>query len=122
MILENDQLNSLSQIIITSQEKFQSEEYSELPHISGELLLQPLRQWLDGIEIDDPKVAQFLCKAIPGECPFARDIVLFGRKIGHIPPLCKLNPFYEQLIRLRFRALCFLADSSEAAHPDGIQT
>ncbi len=122
MILENDQLNGLSQLIITSQKNIQSEEYRQLPHISGELLLQPLRQWLDSIEIDDPKVAQLLCKAIPGDCPFARDIVLFGRKIGHIPPLCKLNPFYEQFVGLRFRALCFLADSSEAAHQDGIHT
>ncbi len=122
MILENDQLKGLSQLVITSQDKFQSEEYRELPNISAELLLKPLRQWLDRIEIDDPKVAQFLSVAIPGDCPFARDIVLFGRKIGHIPPLCKLNPFYEQLIGLRFRALCFLADYSEAADQDGIQT
>jgi hypothetical protein len=121
MVWGSDQLNSLTELVITPQEKFQSEQYGQLPHISGDLLLQPLRQWLDRIEIDDPKVAQFLCKAIPGECPFARDIVLFGRKIGHIPPLCKLNPFYEQFVGLRFRALCFLADSSEAAHLDGIQ-
>jgi hypothetical protein len=121
MVWGIDQLNSLTELVITPQEKFQSEQYGQLPHISGDLLLQPLRQWLDRIEIDDPKVAQFLCKAIPGECPFARDIVLFGRKIGHIPPLCKLNPFYEQFVGLRFRSLCFLADSSEAAHLDGIQ-
>lgn len=120
MILENDQLNGLTELVITPQENFQSEQYRQLPPISGDLLLQPLRQWLDRIEIDDPKVAQFLCKAIPGDCPFERDIVLLGRKIGHIPPLCKLNPFYEQLVGLRFRALCFLADSSEAAHLDGI--
>ncbi|MDY7024694.1 MAG: Mo-dependent nitrogenase C-terminal domain-containing protein, partial [Cyanobacteriota bacterium] len=28
----------------------------------------------------------------------------------HIPPLCKLNPVYDELISLRFRALCYLAD------------
>jgi len=44
------------------------------------------------------------------QCPFEQDIYLFGRKIGHIPPLCKLNPLYEELIGLRFRALCYLAD------------
>ena len=121
MICGNDRLNGLTGLVITLQDKFQSEQYAQLPHISGDLLLQPLRQWLDSIEIDDPKVAQFLCKVIPGNCPFERDIVLFGRKIGHIPPLCKLNPFYDQLVGLRFRALCFLADSSEAAHLDGIQ-
>ncbi len=121
MIWENDQVNGLNELVITSQENFQSEQYGELPNISGDFFLKPLRQWLDGIKINDPKLAQFLCKAIPGNCPFARDIVLFGRKVGHIPPLCKLNPFYEQLVGLRFRALCFLADSVEAAHLDGIQ-
>jgi hypothetical protein len=24
--------------------------------------------------------------------------------------MCKLNPFYEQLVGLRFKALCYLAD------------
>ncbi|MEB3182525.1 MAG: Mo-dependent nitrogenase C-terminal domain-containing protein [Nostocaceae cyanobacterium] len=72
--------------------------------------LRPLRDWLDGLEIDDPRLARFLCKIIPPQCPFERDIVLFGRKIVHIPPLCKLNPLYEQLVYLRFRALSYLAD------------
>jgi tellurite resistance protein len=73
--------------------------------------LHPLREWLDGLDIQDPRVARFLCKMIPSQCPFERDVTLFGRKIVHIPPLCKLNPIYEQLVGLRFRALSFLADS-----------
>jgi len=72
--------------------------------------LQPLRQWLDQIEISDPTLAKLLYKAIPAQCPFERDIVLFDRKIAHIPPMCKLNPFYDQLVGLRFRALCYLVD------------
>ena len=72
--------------------------------------LNPLRDWLDGLDIEDPKVAHFLCKMIPSQCPFERDVKLFGRKIVHIPPLCKLNPLYEQLVGLRFRALSYLAD------------
>ncbi|MBW4559377.1 MAG: nitrogenase [Trichormus sp. ATA11-4-KO1] len=72
--------------------------------------LCPLRDWLDGLEIQDPRVARFLCKMIPSQCPFERDITLFGRKIVHIPPLCKINPLYEQLVGLRFRALSYLAD------------
>jgi tellurite resistance protein len=72
--------------------------------------LHPLREWLDGLEIHDPRVARFLCKMIPSQCPFERDVVLFGRKIVHIPPLCKINPLYEQLVSLRFRALSYLAD------------
>ena len=72
--------------------------------------LKPLRVWLDGLDIQDPRVAHFLCKMIPSQCPFERDVKLFGRKIVHIPPLCKLNPLYEQLVGLRFRALSYLAD------------
>ncbi len=73
-------------------------------------VLLPVREWLDGLEIHDPKLARLLCKFIPAQCPFERDIVLFGHKIVHIPPLCKLNPLYDQTVGLRFRALSYLAD------------
>ncbi|MFW9264792.1 Mo-dependent nitrogenase C-terminal domain-containing protein [Nostoc sp. CALU 546] len=72
--------------------------------------LHPLRDWLDGLDIQDPRVARFLCKMIPSQCPFERDVTLFGRKIVHIPPMCKINPLYDQLVGLRFRALSYLAD------------
>jgi hypothetical protein len=73
-------------------------------------LLQPLREWLDNIEIHSPKIAKLIAKLIPAQCPFERDIVVFGHKIAHIPPLCKLNPLYDQFVGLRFRALCYLVD------------
>ncbi|MBW4611784.1 MAG: Mo-dependent nitrogenase C-terminal domain-containing protein [Desmonostoc vinosum HA7617-LM4] len=73
-------------------------------------LLQPLRQWLDELEIQNRKLAKFIAKLIPAQCPFERDIMLFGRTVAHIPPMCKLNPLYEQLVGLRFRALCYLVD------------
>lgn len=73
-------------------------------------LLNPVRLWLDGIEIQNRQFARFLSKTIPAQCPFERDIKLCGRKIGHIPPLCKLNPLYDQFVGLRFRALCYLVD------------
>jgi len=79
------------------------------PHPHSDVL-QPVRQWLDGMEIHDPRVARFVCKMIPAQCPFERDVMLFGRKIVHIPPMCKLNPLYEQLVGLRFRALSYLSD------------
>jgi tellurite resistance protein len=72
--------------------------------------LQPVRQWLDRVQVQDPQVAHFLCRLIPSQCPFERDVVLFGKKIVHIPPMCKVNPLYEQLVGLRFRALSYLAD------------
>lgn len=73
-------------------------------------ILQPIRVWLDNLEIPNATIAHFLCRTIPVQCPFARDIYLFGQKVGYIPPLCKLNPLYEQVVGLRFRALCYLAD------------
>ncbi len=76
-------------------------------------LLQPVKDWLEGMEIQDPRLARFICKMVPSQCPFERDIHLFGRKIVHIPPMCKLNPLYEQLVGLRFRSLSYLADECE---------
>jgi tellurite resistance protein len=73
-------------------------------------VLHPVKDWLEGMEIKDPRLAKFVCKIIPPQCPFERDINLFGRKIAHIPPLCKLNPLYEQFTMLRFRSLSYLAD------------
>jgi len=73
-------------------------------------ILQPVRDWLDGMEIHDPRVARFICKMIPPQCPFERDVILFGHKIVHIPPMCKINPLYDQLVGLRFRSLSYLAD------------
>lgn len=73
-------------------------------------VLQPVKDWLEDMEVKDPRLAKFVCKVIPPQCPFERDINLFGRKVAHIPPLCKLNPLYEQFTMLRFRSLSYLAD------------
>ncbi len=72
--------------------------------------LTPVKDWLDGMDVKDPKIARFICKMIPSQCPFERDITLFGKKLVHIPAMCKINPLYEQLVGLRFRSLSFLAD------------
>ncbi len=72
--------------------------------------LQPLRQRLDRVEVRDRKLAHRLCKVIPAQCPFERDVKVFGKTLFHIPPMCKLNPLYEEVVSLRFRALCYLAD------------
>ncbi len=73
-------------------------------------LLQPLRQLLDGMDVRDRELAHRLCEMIPSQCPFEREVKLFGRTLFRIPPLCKLNPLYEEVVALRFRALCYLAD------------
>lgn len=72
--------------------------------------LCPLRRLFDNIKINDPEFARLICRLIPGQCPFERDVKLFGRTLFHIPALCKLNPFYEEFVMLRFRALSYLAD------------
>lgn len=72
--------------------------------------LRPLRQWLNGIEVQEAGFAHLLCKLIPSQCPFERTIAFCGHTLFHIPPLCKLNPFYNEVVALRFRALCYLAD------------
>lgn len=72
--------------------------------------LKPLRQWLEGLEIRDQETAHRICRLIPAQCPFERTIQLGGRTILRIPPMCKLNPLYEEVVALRFRALCYLAD------------
>ncbi|NJK47016.1 nitrogenase [Candidatus Gracilibacteria bacterium] len=73
-------------------------------------LLMPLRKKIDAIAICNSQQAEFLCRFIPASCPLERDIKLGDRAIAHIPSLCKLNPFYEQLVRLRFRAQCYLSE------------
>lgn len=75
--------------------------------------LKPAREWLDDLEVHDPRLARFLCKMIPSQCPFERDVELFGKKVVHIPAMCKLNPLYDQLVGLRFRALSYLADDCQ---------
>lgn len=108
-ISQTNQYNALNILATASEHNLQFPQANQSSkHIFK--LLQPLRQWLDKIEIHDPAIARFIANLIPAQCPFERDLMLFGRKVAHIPPLCKLNPFYEQLVGLRFRALCFLAD------------
>ncbi|MHC0064589.1 Mo-dependent nitrogenase C-terminal domain-containing protein [Nostoc sp. UIC 10890] len=73
-------------------------------------ILQPLRQRVENIQVRDRQLAHRLCKLIPSQCPFERDVKVFGKTLFHIPPMCKLNPLYEEVVGLRFRALCYLAD------------
>lgn len=73
-------------------------------------LFRPIRQWVSHLRIETPRRARKVAELIPAQCPFERDVVVFGRSIFHIPPLCKLNPLYNELVELRFRALCYLAD------------
>ncbi|MGD1896696.1 MAG: Mo-dependent nitrogenase C-terminal domain-containing protein [Phormidesmis sp.] len=73
-------------------------------------ILKPLRNWIEGISVENEKTAHRIVSLIPADCPFERDIKVFRRTIAHIPPMCKINPLYEQLTMLRFKAMCYLVD------------
>lgn len=105
--IEVEELQSLEATLYHPDSK-ETEDKKIKPH-----LLKPMKNWLDNLEMQDPRVAKFICKMVPSQCPFERDITLFDHKIVHIPPLCKLNPLYEQLVGLRFRALSYLADECQ---------
>jgi hypothetical protein len=83
---------------------------NNLPISRFGILLHPICQWLESLEIQNPQVARSLCKLIPARCPFEREIKFLDRTIVRIPPLCKLNPFYEQIVYIRFKSLTYLAD------------
>jgi len=72
-------------------------------------IFAPLKHWIDGLEVSDRSFAHLVCKVIPCCCPFERTLTFFGRSF-HIPPLCKLNPVYNELVSLRFRSLAYLTD------------
>ncbi|WAL60880.1 Mo-dependent nitrogenase C-terminal domain-containing protein [Thermocoleostomius sinensis] len=69
--------------------------------------LTRLRHKLDAIEITDRATAEWICNHIPARCPFERRIYWFSNSFS-IPPLCKLNPFYRELVALRLRATTYL--------------
>ncbi|MBD2536246.1 Mo-dependent nitrogenase C-terminal domain-containing protein [Nostoc flagelliforme FACHB-838] len=73
-------------------------------------LLNQLRYQLEILEIHDSKLAKLLCKLIPSHCPFEITVRILGRTVFHIPPLCKINPLYEQIIGLRYKCLLYLVD------------
>ncbi|MCU0543586.1 MAG: Mo-dependent nitrogenase C-terminal domain-containing protein [Oscillatoriaceae cyanobacterium Prado104] len=72
-------------------------------------LLDSIRHWIDGIEVRSSRLAHLICKLIPCTCPFERKFSLFGFNF-HTPPLCEINPFYNEFVFLRFRALSYLSD------------
>jgi hypothetical protein len=100
-------LSKLARLLAT---RIMSQETIDSLHLPKFDPLKPLRNWLDNLKISNPRLAHNLCKLIPSQCPFERDLNLFGRTLVHIPPMCKLNPLYEEVVMLRFKAMCYLAD------------
>jgi Mo-dependent nitrogenase C-terminus len=103
-------VSNLSKLARSISNGFMSQATIDPRHSSKFDLLKPLREWLDNLKISNPRLAHKLCQLIPSQCPFERDLNLFGRTLVHIPPMCKLNPLYEEVVMLRFKAMCYLAD------------
>jgi hypothetical protein len=106
-ILMGSNLSKLASSVFNG---FMSQATIDLHHLSKFDMLKPLREWLDNLKISNPQLAHKLCQLIPSQCPFERDLNLFGRTLLHIPPMCKLNPLYDEVVMLRFKAMCYLAD------------
>jgi len=62
------------------------------PQPHGPDLLHPVRDWLDGVDVQDPRLARFICKLVPSQCPFERDVKLFGRKSSIFHPCVSSIP------------------------------
>ncbi len=77
------------------------------------MIVELIRSKIESIEIKDKETAEKIVKVVPQSCPFARKIQVGTFKVT-IPPLCKVNPMYDQLMELRFRALCYLEGNHEA--------
>ncbi|MEO1402759.1 MAG: Mo-dependent nitrogenase C-terminal domain-containing protein [Cyanobacteria bacterium J06635_1] len=75
-------------------------------------IFKPLRRRIDQIQVRSHRLAHLICRVIPCQCPFERDISVLGYEL-HIPALCKLNPVYDELVSLRLRALSYLSDVFE---------
>jgi hypothetical protein len=73
-------------------------------------MITSLKKALSGISITNAIQATLLKGLIPSTCPFARTIHLGTYKLV-IPPLCKINPLYEELMLLRYKADCYLAET-----------
>ena len=50
-------------------------------------IFAPLRKWLDSVEVKNSTLAHRICRSIPSQCPFEKEIKLFGRTIVKIPPM-----------------------------------
>jgi hypothetical protein len=103
-------VSTLSKLASSFSTGFKSQVTVDSRHLSKFDMLKPLREWLDNLKIANPRLAHKLCQLIPSQCPFERDVNLFGRTLLHIPPMCKLNPLYDEVVMLRFKAMCYLAD------------
>lgn len=68
-------------------------------------LISAFKEALNNFEFTNKDRAERFVKLIPNSCPFAREVKAFGKTIVNIPPLCKINPLYEEIMMLKFRTI-----------------
>jgi hypothetical protein len=61
-------------------------------------LLSWVKRTIDGINVESEQLSRFVVASIPAQCPFARKVSLNGKLLFEIPPLCKLNPAYDEVV------------------------
>jgi len=70
-------------------------------------LLRSVRHWLDALEVREPRVARLLCKLIPAQCPFERDIKLFGKSLSYAT-VVQAQPALRTISWPTLRSMCYL--------------
>jgi hypothetical protein len=108
------QTKSRTLVVVEIQEVLMNTKSIHLkPGINGIInyVFNPLRNWIDTRSVHDVGYARAILRLIPPSCPFERTISVGGRMIIKIPKLCHLNPTYDQLVGLRFKALCCLEEN-----------
>lgn len=59
---------------------------------------------IDKLATTNPAVAKFI-RGLPSKCPFERQLWLGDILVLHVPALCKFNPLFRQLMRIKVRLL-----------------
>ena len=73
--------------------------------------LKPLRNWLENLNISNPQASAQAVSTDPIPMSLSSAISIYlGARSYIFPPMCKLNPLYEEVVMLRFKAMCYLAD------------
>lgn len=54
---------------------------------------------------ENPRVNNFI-RNLPSKCPFERQLWLGNLLVLYVPALCKFNPLFPQLMKLKAELLC----------------
>jgi hypothetical protein len=72
---------------------------------------------IEKLALNNTRVGEFIAN-LPSKCPFERQYWIGDRLIMYVPALCKFNPFFRQLMRLKVRLMVDSANELSYALPD----